>query len=89
MPTHEQLIWLITSGAVALVGVLFWDRFRRIESKTDQIERNYVKEFQSIRESIACTETKIIERIGKLDTTIAKDFVLKSDCAFIQNQHNQ
>lgn len=92
-PTHEEFIWFVTLGMASIIGGFFWfnarrteKRFTEIEKKATEIESNYRDEFKSVREAINSTEKKILDRIGDIRVTLAKDYVQKSDCPFIHKQ---
>lgn len=86
MPDYQTFIWGITTSSFTLVGFLFWSRFRTLEIKTREIEKNYTNEFKLLRDTISCMEKKILDKLSNIRDDIQHDFVLKEFC---QIKHQQ
>jgi hypothetical protein len=80
-PLQEILIY-VAPMVITIAGTLFWQRFRKIEKRVD----NFNKEFDLTRQMIGCTEKKIIAEISDLRVHLAESYVNKEDCIHRKQQ---
>jgi len=76
MTAWQEVLIVAGPVAISIAGTLFWQRFRKIEKRVD----NFNKEFDLTRQMIGCTEKKIIAEISDLRVRLAESYVSKEDC---------